>query len=84
MEEVPAAISKRTWVAFFREKRIVGCYQSVPRIWPSFGQIALYQVVLLMDGDTMRTLPSHIPTIQPAEVKAWTSQGLQLAMLGIL
>src|ERR1700722_16252833 len=47
-------------------------YQSDPRGMPSSGQMAANQVVLLMDGDTTRTLPSHIPTRQPALLIAWT------------
>jgi hypothetical protein len=57
-------------------------YQSGPSTNPSFGQIAAYHVELLTSGDTVRTLPSHIETWQPAMVNPCTLYGLQAAIDG--
>jgi hypothetical protein len=39
---------------------------------PSLGQIAENHVVLLIEGETVRTLPSHSPVKHPAAVVACT------------
>src|SRR5579872_5832093 len=43
-------------------------HQSDPRTMPSVGQMAAYQVVPEIDGETRRTLPSHRLTRHPPAV----------------
>src|SRR5262249_32592124 len=42
-------------------------HQSLPSTSPASGVQAAYQVLLLTDGLTSRTLPSPMPTCRPAE-----------------
>ena len=46
------------------------CYQSLPKELPSLGSMALRQVTPLIEGDTVRTLPSASTTINPDDEKA--------------